>query len=184
MPRVQSSDVVEGGSHLGCQGLADLAHDLASLGRGDVPEVCVRLTRLAQRVVQLFRRSLPRRDAIRTVSTPSTYIRHPRRPSSCGARTDLTLASTSPVVGQTLSSTLPEPFHSPSYTPSSSCPVVGISRAESTADALLESCRRAAAASSAPWRVPALFRASINMASQCSTLFLRVLYGVDGSVGG
>ena len=60
-------------------------------------------------------------------------------------RTVLTRASTSPVEGHTLSSSSPEPFHAPSYTPSSSAPVVGMSSALSTPEARLERYRLDAA---------------------------------------
>ena len=60
------------------------------------------------------------------------------------ARTDFTLASTSPVVGQTLSKTSPEPVHSPSYTPWSSVSA-RMSRAERTAEAREERPRASGA---------------------------------------
>lgn len=51
--------------------------------------------------------------------------------------TDRTRARISPVVGQTLSKTSPEPFHSPSYTPGNSLEVE-MSREDSMAEALLD----------------------------------------------
>ena len=52
------------------------------------------------------------------------------------ARTVVTLARTSPVVGQTLLTTSPVPRHRPSYKPGISSPVMGRSTAERTAAAL------------------------------------------------
>jgi hypothetical protein len=51
--------------------------------------------------------------------------------------TDVTRPKISPVVGQTLSRTSPVPPQLPSYNPGSSV-VVGMSRADKTADALLD----------------------------------------------
>ena len=52
------------------------------------------------------------------------------------ARTVVTLARTSPVVGQTLLTTSPLPRHRPSYKPGISSPEMGKSTAERTAAAL------------------------------------------------
>ena len=116
--------------HLGFQCSPDLPDDFSSSRSRDVSKVNIRLPGLFHSTMKLFGCRL-------------TWTSDSSAGLANGTRTELTdatRAKTSPVVGQTLSKTSPVPPQSPSYTPGSSV-VVGMSRADKTAEALLDNVR-------------------------------------------
>jgi hypothetical protein len=113
--------------YLSFQSVPDLSDYLSSSRCRYVSKVDIRLPGLVHDRMKLFGCGLIRISACSCTSKRMATV----------VLTDVTRPKISPVVGQILSRTSPVPPQLPSYTPGSSV-VVGMSRADKTADALLD----------------------------------------------